>query len=316
MVQRHADAHHRPEVVGPEREPGHHAEVAAPATQRPEQVGVLLGRGRHHLAAGEHDLQFDELVAGKSVFAREPADATAERQARHAGLRHDPGRHDHRVRGGRRIDVAEQAPSADMDEPLRCVDRDLTQPAEVDRQPALGHGLARDVMPTAAHSGGKAVGARHIDCGDNVGGTRAPQDEARLLVDHAVPDESGLCVLRMVGADDRTLEPSGQLLGDPQPLCLVDFGRGRDGGHVVSPSMRDGPYRCEQVRGHGQWAWSYPHRVRRWVGRWWMIWLACFQRYTNCIQFGDDVKTCRRLRARVCIRSWPTTSPPAEPGHA
>ena len=84
LVQGHADAHHRAEVLRPEGESGDHPEVAAAAPQRPEQVRVLVGRGLDDLAAGQHDLQRDELIAGQPVLAGEPADPAAQGQTGNA----------------------------------------------------------------------------------------------------------------------------------------------------------------------------------------------------------------------------------------
>jgi hypothetical protein len=55
-----------------------HAEVAAAASQRPEQVGVLVLGRPQQLATGRHDVGGEEIVDGEAVLAHQPADATAE----------------------------------------------------------------------------------------------------------------------------------------------------------------------------------------------------------------------------------------------
>jgi hypothetical protein len=50
-------------------EGGDDAEVAAAAAQRPEQVGVLVGRGADSAAVGQHHLGGDEVVDGHAVAA-------------------------------------------------------------------------------------------------------------------------------------------------------------------------------------------------------------------------------------------------------
>src|SRR5262249_10512737 len=67
-----------PDGVEAELERGDHAEVAAAASQRPEQIGVrILGRPQQ-LAGGRHDVDGEEVVYREAVLAHQPADATAE----------------------------------------------------------------------------------------------------------------------------------------------------------------------------------------------------------------------------------------------
>ena len=67
---------------------GDHAEVAAAAPQRPEQVGVLVLGRPQQFAVGRHDIDGEEVVDREAVLAHQPADATAE-VARHTGVAHD-----------------------------------------------------------------------------------------------------------------------------------------------------------------------------------------------------------------------------------
>src|SRR6202034_546996 len=87
VVERDTYPRHRPEVEGPERETCDDAEVAATAAERPEQLGILLRRGRDDLTGGEHHLELGEIVAGQPVLSGEPADPAAQGEAGDAGLR-------------------------------------------------------------------------------------------------------------------------------------------------------------------------------------------------------------------------------------
>ena len=196
LVDRDPDAHHRAEVVGAEGEAGDDAEVAAAAAQRPEQLGVAIGVDLDHLAAGQHELEGDEVVAGETVLAGEPADPAAERQAGHPGLGHDPGRDDQPVRRGRGVDVAEPAAAARVHQLALRIDGDLAQPGQVDGQAAVRHGLARHVVAAAADRGRQAVLAGHVDRGHHVLGAGAAQDQAGAPVDHGVPEPAGPLVVR------------------------------------------------------------------------------------------------------------------------
>jgi hypothetical protein len=227
LVDRDPDAHHRAEFVGTEGEPGDDAEVAAAAAQRPEELGVGFGIDLDDLAAGQDELERDEVVAGETVLAGEPADPAAERQAGHPRLGHDPGRDDQPVRRGRGVDVAEPAAAARVHQPGLRIDGDLAQPGQVDGQAAVRHGLARHIVAAAADRRRQAVLAGHADRRDHVLGADAAQDQAGAPVDHGVPDQPDPLVVRVVRADDVALERAGELLGDAQSQLLVNCRRCR-----------------------------------------------------------------------------------------
>ena len=96
--------HDRADGVQFELERRRDAEVAAATVQRPEELGMrVLARGDLH-AAREDDVDGHEVVAREAVLPLEPARATAEREAGHAGGRHAPadGRETVLLRGARR----------------------------------------------------------------------------------------------------------------------------------------------------------------------------------------------------------------------
>ena len=69
------------------------AEVsAAAALTRPQQVGVFILIGRHDVAGGCNNFQFENVIAGKAVQPRQPAEPTGGAQ---------PGEPDGRARSGR-----------------------------------------------------------------------------------------------------------------------------------------------------------------------------------------------------------------------
>jgi hypothetical protein len=89
---------------------------------------------------------------------------------------------------GGRVDGAEQAAAAGVHQLALGVDGHLAQPAQVDGQAAIGHGLARHVVTAAADGRREPVRAGHVDRGHHVLGAGAAQDEAGVPVDHGVPD--------------------------------------------------------------------------------------------------------------------------------
>ena len=211
-----------------------------------------------HLAAGQDELQGDEVVAGEAVLTGEPADAAAQRQAGHAGLGHDPGRHDQAVRRGGRVDVAEQAAAARVHQLAFGIHGDVAQSAEVDGQAAVRHGLARHVMTAAADRGRQPVLAGHGDRGHHVLGAGAAQDQAGPPVDHGVPDPARLLVLGVVRADDLALELAGQFLGDAQSHLLVNSRR--YGGSRTWSTDMGGPFLTPRPRPGGAWRSGWPRR--------------------------------------------------------
>jgi hypothetical protein len=66
-----------------------------------------------------------------------------------------------------------------------------------------------------------------VDRGHHVGRAGAAQDQAGVLVDHAIPDQPRLLVVGVIGADDRAVEPAGQLVGDALAQSAVNVCRCR-----------------------------------------------------------------------------------------
>ena len=63
------------------------AEVAAAAAYRPEEIVVLASAGADEAAVGKHDFCGEQIVEREAVLAHEPAQSTAEGEARNAGDR-------------------------------------------------------------------------------------------------------------------------------------------------------------------------------------------------------------------------------------
>jgi hypothetical protein len=58
----------------------HHAEVAAPAAHRPEEVRVLVGASGSQLTVRGHDVDGEHVVAAQAVCSAKPANSTAKRE--------------------------------------------------------------------------------------------------------------------------------------------------------------------------------------------------------------------------------------------
>ena len=81
--------HGRADRVQRELERGDDAEVAAAASQRPEQIGVFVGGRPDDAALGGDHLGGQKVVDGEPVFAHEKADAAAKREPGDTGVAHD-----------------------------------------------------------------------------------------------------------------------------------------------------------------------------------------------------------------------------------
>jgi hypothetical protein len=76
----------------PEQEGGDDAEVASPAADGPEEVGILVRAGAYLLAARENDVGFEQVVDRKPAFAGQMAEAAAQGEATHPRRGDDPTR--------------------------------------------------------------------------------------------------------------------------------------------------------------------------------------------------------------------------------
>ena len=92
--------------VQAEGEARDHAEVAATAAHRPEQVGVLVVAGVQQTPVGGDDVHSLEVVDAQPVRAAQPADAAGEREPAHARLRDQPARRGEAEGGGLAVHVA------------------------------------------------------------------------------------------------------------------------------------------------------------------------------------------------------------------
>ena len=184
----------RPELVQLELEAGHHAEVAAAAADRPEEIGVLGGAGAAQAAVGGDDVGGEQVVDGHAELAADPAEAAAEGQAGDAGGRVDAGRQREAVRLGRGVDVGEERAGLDAGGALDGIDRDGAHLREVEQERVVGDGEAADLVAAAADRQDQAVVAGEVHRGLDVAGRGGADHQAGMAVDHRVPERAGVVV--------------------------------------------------------------------------------------------------------------------------
>jgi hypothetical protein len=192
--------------MGPERELGDDAEVAAAAADRPEEVRVLVGARRHRASVCEHHLRGKQVVDRQPVPPREVAVPAAERQPADAGRGDDPGRHGKIVRLRRCVDLAPDAATTDPYGAGLRIDRDRLHRREVDHDPVVDAAEAAPVVASAVHRERLIVLAREADRRRDVARVRAERKHRRTAVDHGVEERSRLVVARVVRPDQPVTE--------------------------------------------------------------------------------------------------------------
>src|SRR5262249_21533423 len=134
-----------------ELERGDHAEVAAAASQCPEQVGVFVLGRLQPLAVGRDDVDGEEIVDREAVLSHQPADATAEGEPGDSGVAHDSTGGGQTVRLRLAVDVAPQRTTLHPGPAGGGIDPRGPHRREVDDDPVVANGGARNVVASAAY---------------------------------------------------------------------------------------------------------------------------------------------------------------------
>ena len=131
----------------PELELGDDPEVAAAATQRPIQVGLLVGARAQPPAVGGHHLCREQVVAGEAAAAHQVTQPATEGEARDPGRRDEAaGRCQTDVLGGR-VELAPHHAAARSNPLGVAIDVDRLHRGEIDDHAAIARRVAGDVVP-------------------------------------------------------------------------------------------------------------------------------------------------------------------------
>src|SRR5215204_705630 len=128
-------------------EGGDDPEVAAAASDAPEQVLVLLRAGPQQLPVDGRHVGGYQVVAGETVTAVEPAQPAAERESGDPGHGHDPERRrqPERLRGS--VELYQDEPRFGPDRPRLWIDPDGLHAGQVKHDGAVMHGVPCDTVP-------------------------------------------------------------------------------------------------------------------------------------------------------------------------
>ena len=205
-----------------ELERGDHPEVAAAASQRPEQVLVLPGAGRAHLAVGGDHLGREQVVETEAVAPGQVADPAAQGEPGDAGSGNDPtgGGQPVGVRGV--VEVPPGGPASGAGRLGGWVDVHVPHQRQVDDHPAVVGTEAGGAVPAAFDRQVQAGVAGEVHCAD-----RRPRP-ARLS--RSLPGACRTCRCERPGP---RRSPGPQRSGPaPAPLPAALDGRL---GHIVLP---------------------------------------------------------------------------------
>src|SRR6185312_8389438 len=206
------------DVVQPELELHDDSEVAASATEPPEQLRTLVGGYAHDLAVSRDDCVGRDVVAGQAVPACHPAHPAAEGETPDAGVRDVARGRGQAERLSGAVHGSQQRATLHPGTPGHGIHGDAVQAGEVDHEPAVGDGEPGDVVPTAAHADLQVALASHAHRVDDIGHRGAPDDHRGTTVDHRVPYRAGGVIGGIAGGED---------------LAVVPRTAGRRGGEVL-----------------------------------------------------------------------------------
>src|SRR5215831_11335316 len=182
-------------------EGGDHTEVTATTPEAPEEVRVLAGADVAELAVGGDDIGGNEVVAGQTVPARQPANATAQSEAGNAGVGIGTARRGEAESLGFMVEFTPLDAALGPYGTPAGVNPDALHPAQVNHQSVVTHAVARNVMAATPHRHQQLVGTGEIDGIDHVGDASAASNERWPLVDIGIPDLAGLVVARIAGTE-------------------------------------------------------------------------------------------------------------------
>ena len=183
-------------------ERGDHAKVAPTATQPPEEVGIRGIADHPDLAVGGDEIDGEQVIAGQPVFVPQPAEATAQGEARNAGIGVGaPG-----GRQAERLGLAVKF--APLDSPLRAhrvsdrIDPNAFHQGQVDYQSTMADARASEAVRPTAHGYQQVVLTGEVDRLHDVGDPSGAGDQARPPVDIGVPDPAGLIIAVITRSDE------------------------------------------------------------------------------------------------------------------
>ncbi len=202
-----------------EFERGHHPEIPAAAFQSPEKVGIFVIAGPHQAAIGGDYFRAEQVVAGESVLAHDPAEPSAQGQTRKPGIRVSAGRRRQTKGLGCAVELAQPDSGLGTYHARDRIDCDSFHSSDVDYNPAVTHRFPTKAVTAGPDCRQQAVVARKVDRANDVFDLGAFNDHSGPLFDHAVPNQPCRFILAVTGHNHSPLDTCRKSLD----RCAADF---------------------------------------------------------------------------------------------
>src|SRR5579859_7038666 len=216
------------DVVQLEFQRRHHPEVASTATQRPEQVWVLLRTGRDEVSVGCNHISGDQVVNTQTAATGQIANATAEGEAGDTGGRDDAACGGKAERVGGVVEVSPGGPGANPRGLVLWVDPNGAHERHVDDQATVVGTEPGSAVAPISDRQVQVILPGEVDARDDVAHLLGVQHRQWPPVEHAVVNGAGLIV------------PFVVLRDDPPPRVFSQCGcyvGGAKSSHFLPPSI-------------------------------------------------------------------------------
>jgi hypothetical protein len=147
------------------------------------------------------------------VRAHQPAEPSAQREARHAGGRDDAAGGRLAVHVGRPVVLVPGGPALGPSPMATWIDVHPAHQGQVDHQPAVGDRPAGHVVTTSPHRYLEPAVTPEVHGLPHVGHVVAARDQPGTFVHQPVVHRPDLVVGGITGRHERAAEPAGQLVG-------------------------------------------------------------------------------------------------------
>ena len=193
-------------------EGGDDPEVAAAASDAPEQVLVLLRAGPQQLSVGGRDVGGYQVVAGESIAAVEPAQPAAEREPCDPGHDTTPSVVANPNACVARSNSPKVSPGSARTVLVSGSTRTAFMPDRSSMMAPSPHRVPRDAVATPAHREREVVSTCELDAADHVGRIHRPDHGERAPIDHAVEHGARRVVATVAWADHLPPQTRPELL--------------------------------------------------------------------------------------------------------
>src|SRR5215813_10191678 len=140
-------------------EGGDDAKIPPAAPHAPKEVSVFSSAGGQELTVGRDDIDREQVIATQAVFPGQPTHAPTEGEAGNAGIGDDARRGGQVERLGLMVEFPQLDPGLGAGRAPERIDAYAFHLGQVDHEPTVTEGVARNAVPTPADGYQQVVGA-------------------------------------------------------------------------------------------------------------------------------------------------------------